>query len=86
MTIDVAFSLELLRLARQDAKAYGVKIPAGLVALRSGSRDQWFVQGKADAGEYVDGSNAFEARAKYILTKLYEAHPQLLDEGADHAK
>lgn len=79
--INIAFSLELLRSARRDAKAYGVKLPAGLVALQSG-RDQWFVQGKDDRGMYVSGDNAFEARANYISRKIEEAHPQLTEETA----
>lgn len=80
MDINLVFSLELLRSARRDAKAYGVKLASGLVALQSG-RDQWFVQGNGgDAGEYVSGSNAYEARANYISRKIDQANPQLKDE------
>jgi hypothetical protein len=75
-SIDIAFSLELLRQARRDAKAYGVAIPRNLVALES-ARDQWFVQGKHDAGDYVSASNAFEARANYISKLIDRAHPHL---------
>lgn len=76
MDINIGFSLELLRGARRDAKAYNVEIPRGLVALQA-MRDQWFVQGKDDAGEYVSGDNAYEARANYIIRKIDQAHPQL---------
>lgn len=78
--VNTDFCRELLRAARRDAKAYGVTIPRGLVALRSGVRDQWFVQGKSDQGFYVDGDNAYEARANYIEKRIREAHPQLAEE------
>jgi hypothetical protein len=74
---NVEFCRELLRLARRDAKTFNVEIPKGLVALRSGFRDQWFVQGKdGDEGLYVMGDNGYEARAKYIEKRTREAHPQ----------
>ena len=79
--IDVEFSRELLRLTRRDARAFAVRIPKNLAALQA-SRDQWFVQGKDDAGEYVDGCNAYEARANYIALLIVRAHPQLADEAA----
>jgi hypothetical protein len=76
MNINTEFCLELLRLARRDAKAYNVTLPRGLVALQSG-RDQWFVQGAGgDPGRYVKGDNAFEARANYILAAIRDKHPQ----------
>jgi hypothetical protein len=76
MNMNTRFCCELLRLARQDAKAYNVTIPRGLVALQS-SRDQWFVQGKDDPGDYVSGGNAYEARANYISLLIHRQHPQL---------
>lgn len=76
MDINTSFSLEVLRLARIDAKAYGVKIPKGLTALPCGG-GQWFVQGHGDPGIYVSAGNGYEARAKYIEAKINEAHPQL---------
>jgi len=79
MNIDISISLEMLRLSRADAKAYNVAIPRGLVALQTG-RDQWFVQGKNDRGDYVSGSNGFEARANYIALLIKRAHPQLESE------
>lgn len=76
MNTNTTFSLELLRLARIDAKAYNVTIPKRLVALQS-SRNQWFVQGIDDRGEYVSASDAYEARANYISLLIRRQHPQL---------
>lgn len=77
--VNLEFCRELLRQARRDAKAYAVKIPRNLVALRSAT-GQWFVQGKGDAGLYVGGDNAYHARANYIEIRIREAHPQLESE------
>ena len=74
--INTDFCRELLRLARRDAKAFNVKIPRGLVALKS-TRDQYFVQGRdGDEGLYVSADNGFGARAEYISQRIREAHPQ----------
>lgn len=79
MSYNTDFSRELLRLARQDAKSFGVRIPRGLTALDSGG-DQWFVQGHDDPGAYVKADNAFHARAQRISAIVNAAHPQLDDE------
>jgi hypothetical protein len=80
MNTNTRFCCQLLRLARQDAKAYDVTVPRSLVALQS-SRSQWFVQGKyrvgENEGEYVSGDNAYEARANYIWLLIHRQHPQL---------
>ena len=76
MNTNSQFCCELLRLARRDAKAYNVIIPRGLRALQS-TRNQWFVQGTEDRGEYVSGDNAYEARANYINLLIRRQHPQL---------
>lgn len=79
MSYNTDFSRELLRLARQDAKAFGVKIPRGLTALHS-SGNQWFVQGHDDPGDYVRADNAFHARAQRVWAIIYAIHPQLAEE------
>jgi hypothetical protein len=76
MNANTQLCCELLRLARRDARAYNVTIPRRLVALQS-SRNQWFVQGIDDRGDYVDGDNAYEARANYINLLIRRQHPQL---------
>ena len=69
-------SRELLRFARRDAKAYGVKIPRGLTALKS-STGQWWVQGKTGHGEYIKADNAYDAQVEYVNHLIRRAHPHL---------
>lgn len=77
-TGQTSFSRGLLWAARRDAKAYGVRVPRNLVALRSG-HGLWFVQGDNDKGDNVRASDAFEARANYILHLINQRYPQLTE-------
>jgi len=69
-------SRQLLRFARRDAKAYGVKVPRGLTAQKS-STGHWWVKGKSGQGEYIEADNEYDAQVEYVTRLIRRAHPHL---------
>lgn len=69
---NVSFCQYLLKGARSEAKKAGVKLPKRITALRS-DRKQFFIEADGINGEYFEGDNAYDAKAKFIYALVDRA-------------
>lgn len=69
---NVSFCQYLLNAARSEAKKAGVTVPKRITALRC-DRKQFFIEADGMNGEYFEGDNAYDAKAKFICALVDRA-------------
>lgn len=69
---NVSFCQYLLKGARTEAKKAGVTVPKRITAMRC-DRKQFFIEADGITGEYFEGDNAYDAKAKFIYALIDRA-------------